>query len=235
MCKVESPYKVNKLAEHFWAIEERGVFMYLIEGDERAMLVDTGFGTGDLGGLVKELTKKPLIVVITHADPDHVGGCKYFGEIYMHPSDFSSYYGRPENNEAILPIWEGEKIDLGGKCFEVVLIPGHTPGSIVLIDRENRMMFGGDTFQYGSIFMFGPNRNFRAFEASVKKASVLKDSIDSIYPGHDKYPISSQIIDDLLEGLEILKTNTVTGKETEGPFPAKLYECGKVRFLKQDN
>lgn len=228
---MESPYVVKTISEGFWAIEERGVFIYLIEGNDKAMLVDTGFGTGNLKELVESLTKKPVFVVITHSDGDHVGGNKQFEEIYMHPSDFDRYYDKPENTQKVLPIWEGDLLDLGTRKFEVIHIPGHTPGSIVLFDRENKEMICGDSFQYGSIFMFGGGRNFDALEASIKKIMKMKDGIEKLYPGHDKYPVANTVFEDLLEGIEILRSGAVEGKEPFRPMPAKLFECGKVKFL----
>ena len=50
------PETVIKVAEHFWRIEESGVRMFLFEGKERAMLVDTGFGTLPLKEIVSGLT-----------------------------------------------------------------------------------------------------------------------------------------------------------------------------------
>ncbi len=228
---METPYVVRKISEGFYAIEERNVFMYLVVGRDKAMLVDTGFGTGDLKKTVAGITEKPVFVVVTHSDGDHVGGNKQFEEIYMHPSDFDRYYGRPENSAKVLPIWEGDAIDLGTRKFEVIHIPGHTPGSIVLLDRENREMICGDTFQYGPIFMFGSGRNFEAFEASLKKVLKMKDGIEKLYPGHDKYPVPNTVFEDLLEGIKILQSGMVEGKDTDRPMPAKLFECENVKFL----
>ncbi len=228
---MDTPYKISKIGDGFWAIDERGVFMYLIEGTDEAMLVDTGFGGGDLKALAESLTKKPLFAVITHADPDHIGACGQFSEVFMHPSDFDRYYEKSENKIKLRPVWEGGVFDLGGRKFEVVHIPGHTPGSIALFDKANRLVISGDSFQYGGIFMFGGGRNFRAFEASVNRMLKIKDGISEIYPGHDRYPVGSAIFEDLLDGLRILETGSVEGKDTGRPIPAKLYECGKVKFI----
>ena len=48
--------------------------MYLVEGTEKAALIDTGYGVGNLKGYIKTLTEKPLIVLITHGHLDHVAG-----------------------------------------------------------------------------------------------------------------------------------------------------------------
>lgn len=61
--------------------------MYLLEGDDAALLIDTGSGLGDLPGLIRSLTDKQLQVAITHGHLDHVGGNGYFGKVMMHPAD----------------------------------------------------------------------------------------------------------------------------------------------------
>ena len=53
-------YQSQLLEPGFWAIEENGVRCFLVEGKEEAMLVDTGFGTGDLKAFVQTLTSLPV-------------------------------------------------------------------------------------------------------------------------------------------------------------------------------
>ena len=65
-----------------------GVFAYLIRGTERAMLIDTGYGLGDIKGVVNSLTSLPLLIVNTHGHCDHVGGNGCFDvPCYIHPKD----------------------------------------------------------------------------------------------------------------------------------------------------
>ena len=54
---------------------------------DKAMLVDTGFGIGDLKGLVESLTALPVFVVNTHNHGDHVQGNPQFGKVYIHSMD----------------------------------------------------------------------------------------------------------------------------------------------------
>lgn len=65
------PYEPVKIGEKFWAIEQGGVRCYLFEGDDMALLVDAGFG-GDLKSVCEKLTDKPIQLLITHADGDHM-------------------------------------------------------------------------------------------------------------------------------------------------------------------
>ena len=65
--------------------------MYLAEGSEKALLIDTGAGVGDLKGLVDSLTNKPVTVLLTHGHVDHAMGAGQFGEVYISPLDRAIY------------------------------------------------------------------------------------------------------------------------------------------------
>jgi hydroxyacylglutathione hydrolase len=65
--------------------------IFLLIGDEKAMLIDTGIGIGDLRGFIDTLTDKPLMVCYTHDHVDHVGGASAFGHAYVHPKDMVDF------------------------------------------------------------------------------------------------------------------------------------------------
>lgn len=71
--------------------------IFLLVGTEKAMLIDTGIGIGDLLGAVRQLTDKPLVVVMSHGHGDHTGGCGQFEEIYLNEKDWS--FAELENME----------------------------------------------------------------------------------------------------------------------------------------
>ena len=71
---MELQFTVNQINERMWALDQAGrVRSYLLAGEEKALLVDTCFG-GAIASLCASLTDKPITLVNTHADPDHVGG-----------------------------------------------------------------------------------------------------------------------------------------------------------------
>ena len=74
----ENPFvEVEKLADGVWSLLSPGgcpTLCYLVEGTEKAMLIDTGFGVGDTKALCERLTDKPLVVVDTHSHGDHILG-----------------------------------------------------------------------------------------------------------------------------------------------------------------
>ncbi|WP_164860140.1 MBL fold metallo-hydrolase [Actinomyces wuliandei] len=67
--------------------DPRDVHMHLVTGRQRALLVDTGYGVGDLAALVTSLTDLPLTVVLTHGHIDHAFGASGLTDVHMHPAD----------------------------------------------------------------------------------------------------------------------------------------------------
>ena len=225
---------IVKISEHFWIIEENGVRSFLFEGSKRAMLIDTGFGTLQLRDMVTGLTGLPVFVVNTHTDKDHTGGNRDFKSVYMHPAEMDHYKSTlPEGccMEDVHPLWEGDIIDLEFWKFEVVLTPGHTPGSIMLLEREKRMLISGDTIQNGDIFMFGAGRNMQAFQGSLKKMIDMSDTFDSIWPSHGSYPLKTDIIPVILQGAQDLLAGKLSEQEPPWPMPCKKYVCDAASFL----
>jgi glyoxylase-like metal-dependent hydrolase (beta-lactamase superfamily II) len=80
-------------------------------------------------------------------------------------------------------IYGGEKIDLGGRVLEVVPTPGHTPDSISLWDAQNGLLFTGDMYYPGAIFLFRPETNLDAYEASIERMAALGARL--LLPAHN--------------------------------------------------
>jgi hydroxyacylglutathione hydrolase len=229
---IKNPYEVRQLDASCWQIEESGVRSFLITGDKRALLVDSGYGTGNIKEIAGQLTALPLMLVNTHTDRDHIGCNALFEKAYMHPAEYDRYHLGTGAGPAVEPLWEGDRINLGGRSFEVILIPGHTPGSIALLDAENRVLLGGDSVQAGMIFMFGQGRNIHAYIASMLKLAGIRDRFDTVYPSHGPIPVSSDILDGLIHGARRILSKEIEG--TESPIAnisAKVYDAGVAKFL----
>ena len=230
----DSVYMVKAIGEKFWSIEESDVRCFLIEGSDRAMLVDTGFGKGDIKAVCESLTSLPIFVVNTHTDHDHTGCNESFTEIYMHPADFSYYRASPKGSTAdvrLLPAWEGASFDLSNRSFEVILIPGHTPGSIALLDRKNRIIITGDSIQQNRpIYMFGQGRNMEAYLLSLQKLQSMAHLFDTILPSHGETPIKPDLIGTLIEAAKVIISGKAQGVSLGGSAVHKLYDFGIAKF-----
>ncbi|WMJ89077.1 MBL fold metallo-hydrolase [Anaerocolumna sp. MB42-C2] len=227
-------YNTIKIAQGFYSIEQDFVRSFLIEGDREALLIDTGVGDGNLKEYIEQITKLPVTVIFTHADGDHVGGAGQFERRFMHPGEFDYYKNKHENRVTVSmePIWEGDIINLGSYCFEIILLPGHTPGSIALLEREKHFLIGGDSIQTGKIYMFGNGRNFEAFRASMKKLQGMLREFDTVYASHDALLVPADTVNQLYAGAGKVMENKVTGKPGELSFDSniKCYETDGIAF-----
>lgn len=204
-------YSIIKIEEGFYRIEQGFVRCFLFVGEKEGLLIDTGIG-GNLRECIEEITKLPITVILTHADGDHVGAAGQFDKRLMHPSEFDYYKRKNEMALPMKPVWEGEIIDLGNYCFEVILIPGHTPGSIALLERDKRFLVGGDSIQTGTIFMFGEGRNFHAFCSSMIKMQGLIGLFDKVYASHSELIVKPELVNQLYQGAVKVMEKTVEGK-----------------------
>lgn len=227
-------YTAKLLQENFWVIDQGGVRCFLFVGEEKAVLIDTGFG-GDLKAVCDVITDNPIVLITTHSDRDHIGSDEQFPEQYMHPAEFDAYERRSGKPTHAKPIWEGDTITVGGYTLEVVLAPGHTPGSIMLLEREKKFIISGDSLQTGTIYLFGDGRNLKAFRASMTKLEKLwKDgAFDTIYPSHGSLDVPADVIPDHIALADALLAGTL---EPIGPgldrFPSDVqtYEFGRVKM-----
>jgi len=224
-------YTTNKISEGFYSIEQGFVRSFLIEGDKEALLVDTGVGGANLKKYVEEITKLPITVIFTHADGDHVGNAGQFERRFMHPCEFDYYKSKNEKMVSMEAVWEGDIIDLGKYSFEVILIPGHTPGSIALLEKEKRFLIAGDSIQSGSIFMFGNGRNFDAYLSSMKKLQGRLKEFDTVYASHNVLSMEANTVNLLCVAASKVMENKVYGKPEERfEGNIKCYETDGVSF-----
>ncbi len=227
-----TPYQVHQVDASCWRIEENGVRSFVVKGAEKTLLIDTGFGTGNLKEMVDNLSTLPVMLVNTHTDKDHIGCNALFEKAYMHPSEYDRYHHGLGAGQAVEPLWEGDRIDLGKRSLEVLFLPGHTPGSIALLDAENRVLFSGDSVQAGTIYMFGQGRNMQAYIESMTRLAAISDRFDTAYPSHGLIPIQSDIIEGLIAGAKRVLKGDIKGTQADRPgISAKLYDVGVAKFL----
>ncbi|MBQ9814124.1 MAG: MBL fold metallo-hydrolase [Lachnospiraceae bacterium] len=196
--------EISKLYEGTWRIAEDKVCFFLLEGSDFALLIDSGMETPNVKELAQTLTKLPIKLLNTHADGDHTG-CNYqFDEFYMNPAEATNYYKNMMHpgTGTIIPVEDKDIIDLGGRPLEVVALAGHTPGSIGLIDINNRALFSGDVVQNSTVYLFGPNREMHAYILSLEKIGKMKDRFDIVYASHGDESVSPDIIEPLKKGAE---------------------------------
>lgn len=239
---------VVEIAPRTWLISEyKLVNTYLLEGNDAALLIDTGAGIGDLAQTVRGLTSKPLTVAITHGHFDHDGGAAEFPQIYVHPLDLQlseegytrgeqarEWYARsrgPVRNPDVpveeivalvqkngpvtrVPMEEGRIFDLGGRTVEVIHTPGHSLGSVCLLDRENRLLFTGDMCNDSLLLNCGDSSStVKVYNDSMRKLWARESEFDYVCLGHDALEKSDKtVIQDYIEATDKLLSGEAHGE-----------------------
>jgi glyoxylase-like metal-dependent hydrolase (beta-lactamase superfamily II) len=192
--------------------QQEEVISYLILGDKQALLFDTGMGISNIKKVTDGITHLPVSVINSHTHNDHVSDNWRFSRIYGMDTAFTREHAKgtvAAAQEEIGPgaicgelppgfdpktyavksfhitdwIHGGEKIDLGGRVLEVISVPGHTPDSIALWDAKNGLLFTGDMYYSGPIFLFRPETDLDAYEASIAKMAALPAKL--LLPAHN--------------------------------------------------
>ncbi len=182
-----------KINETTYRYEDKGVRFFLLMGTEYALLIDSGMQVHNAKELANELTSLPIKLFNTHTDPDHIGSNDEFDTVMMNPAELVNYR-KPHSSQTIIPVYDGDIIDVGDRPLKAIALPGHTPGSTALLDVKSGMLFSGDPIQDGKIFMFGSMRELSAYILSLKRLLKFKEEIKEIYPCHGTCPIDISVI-----------------------------------------
>lgn len=221
-----------QINEHTWSFEEGTVRFFLLEGMERALLIDSGMTTKNAKDLAEKFTKLPISLLNTHADVDHIGSNSQFEEFYMNPSECPNYFHNGGSGK-VIPVWDGDTIDLGGRPLKIIAMPGHTPGSIAVFDIDSWMIFSGDPIQDGKIFMFGDQREMHAYIMSLERLWDMSDEFEKVYPSHGSLNVSKELIPKLIDAAKDILAGKADGKPEKvfGNKEVVLYDFGFAGFL----
>ncbi|GHU94630.1 MBL fold metallo-hydrolase [Spirochaetia bacterium] len=158
----------KQLEDNIWtfneAVETTGPQMdaYLVTGSKKAVMIDTLQDETHLYSKVRELTKLPIDVLITHGHRDHCGiaAKDFFNDgcpVYMDERDNPLMKAQGWDTAMFKPLRAGDIFDLGGYKLETIALPGHTPGSAVFLEREKQHLYTGDATGAGVFWMQIPN------------------------------------------------------------------------------
>ncbi|MCD7772428.1 MAG: MBL fold metallo-hydrolase [Oscillospiraceae bacterium] len=224
--------RTNKIDDQTWSIEDEGVRFFLLTGTEKGLLIDSGMTTKNAREIAEFRTDLPLQLLNTHADMDHIAGNDAFDTALMNPAEYINYFQRGASHPTPTPVWDGDVIDLGNRPLQIITQPGHTPGSIALLDINRRALFSGDSIQNGEIFLFGPMRNLIGYRQSLDKVWAHRAEYDLIYPSHADLPLKPEIIPELMAGMDqILAGEAIYQSGERFGAPIKIYDMGTAMFL----
>lgn len=248
-------FTIEKIDDNTFAISEykhvEKPHSYLLIGEKRALLIDSGLGVGNIKKEVEKLTNLNITVISTHVHWDHVGGHILFNDHLVHekektwisdkpfftleciknnlrrgveefPEEFNIDDYKLFNKDDIKIVKDNDIIDLGGRKIKVIHTPGHSPGHICLYDLENKYLFTGDKAYNGTIFLFFPTSDPVVFKKSLEKIKDLE--IRKILPGHGDLNINLNLIKKIYEAFNEIEKDGML-KHGSGKFE---YEDFKI-------
>src|SRR5215469_6848463 len=250
-------FEVYRIRPGVFAIYEphqfEEVISYLILGDKKAVLFDTGMGISDIQKTVQGLTALPVVVINSHTHNDHVGDNWRFHDVNVLAGGGGKFSrqnakGSSADSQAELApgalcgqlpagfdakayatkpfhishwLHDGEKIDLGGRVITVIATPGHTPDAVSLLDGANGLLFTGDTYYPGPIYLYRPETDLDAYVASLEKLVALTPQLKLLLPSHN-VPVSDPAeLARVLDGIKQARAGKIK------PVP---YEEGKWQY-----
>lgn len=208
-----------QIAEDTWCITDGWHnFVYLLIGEEKALLIDSCSGEGNIRAVVEGITEKPVMVLNTHGHFDHTGGNSCWPEAWMTkeaavhakepfgPMHEKWFRSKPYQDYKIHYIENGQRIDLGQKIVEIISIPAHSEGSVAVLDKNTRFLFTGDEIESGQVIWIVRNQSVSLKELAqmhkmnMEKLLEFRQDYDYIWPAHNGVPLyPDKYIQDFIE------------------------------------
>ena len=201
-----------------------GVHCFLVEGRDKALLIDTMTGLRGLPAFVATLTDLPVEVALTHGHMDHAGGVFEFGRCYIHPAAIPMLDGHtlptrvgyvrgqlppgeapeasafvPDGPVEFVPLKAGDKLDLGGRALEVLHVPGHTRGSLCYLDTASGDFFAGDACNNNTLLMMDVSATIEEYLEALLALKERQGEIRRFYLFHGPSLQDKSCIDDNIQ------------------------------------
>lgn len=253
-------FHVAEVLTNIYAIVEpfqfQEVISYLIIGDEKALLWDSGNGIGDMKKLVEELTDKPVMVLNSHRHCDHIGSNYQFDEVYVYSHKdmidvmeqgisqavLDEAYG-PQTFSDTSPIpykrvvWrrcgyqlcsDQTEFDLGRRRWKVVYAPGHSSDSILLVNDEEKIVMSGDTYYPAMLYCFDKT----LFDDYVHTIRMCRDKYSDyvVLTSHNEPICQGSVFKEIADFFEMIQKNQLPFQQRNG---MKAYEWQGHSILKK--
>lgn len=222
-------YKAEKIDDNITKIVSlTGELLYLIEGRDKAVLVDTCLGVGNLKKFAEGLTDKPITVILTHGHVDHAMGAPEFDKVYLNDKDIELFkkhsslavrkdyismnlgenmpefkdedYVKPNENINFNNLSDGDIFNLGETTLQVFELPGHTKGSMVILIKEKRILILGDACNKATFLFDGDALTVEEYKENlIHLNKKLKGMYDRVFLSHHDMEVNSNIMENVID------------------------------------
>lgn len=190
LSRMDEPYfQPELIAPGTWRIISSGDASYLLEGDDEALAIDSGYGAGNIREFMQTLTQKPVRrIANTHHHFDHTANNSYFEMAYMSETavplatiPFPSFAGMDfPRDYPITVVPDGGIVPLKGRDLLAVSIPDHAESSMVFLDKKERILFSGDEFMPMGKRL---NGGLKSWLENLEKIDQYRGEFDMLYGG----------------------------------------------------
>ena len=225
------------------------VISYLILGSEQGILFDTGMGIGNIQAEIEGLTDLPVVVVNSHCHYDHVGDDYRFSVVWAFDHDGEiariergktraecKHYLEPGSYTELPPGFDPaayeirpapvtkrlqhlDTIELGGRTLTVHHTPGHSPGSICLLDSRDSLFFTGDAFYPGMMYGHFEDSDFDAYQRSIAHMVGLLPQTSHLCPAHNEAYVPKEML---------VRVQEAFGRVVSGQAPCEMEDGARV-------
>lgn len=211
-------FRITEPSPGVFAIQEplqrERVLSYLVLGDNRALLIDTGTGAASMKAAVETLTDLPVLLINSHTHWDHVGSNHEFADIAVHraeahelayaysPEEIAGFFADDQLHGPLPPgrtveaitigpsvptqlLDGGESFDLGGRVITAIHTPGHAPGLLSFVDEANGVLLTTDTAYPGPLYAYSDETDLDVYVRSMEILADLAPRLAFVHPSHN--------------------------------------------------
>ena len=232
---MKTEFRKETITKHIYRIFGTGdVCMYFIKGSRKGLLIDTGYGIGDLKSYVEQEFAVPYEVIITHGHWDHANGAGQWDEVYLNEADRELYREfvsvsfrkdrlrktvkdidsypddvfMPEFSGEFLDLDDGMTFDLGELTVEVISAPGHTMGIVTLLVIEDRTLIIGDACGEFTFMFRKETSTIEKYYETLNKLNDLSERYDLILRQHGSCTSPKNLITDNIDTVNDILNGT---------------------------
>ncbi|UUX34740.1 MBL fold metallo-hydrolase [Fundicoccus culcitae] len=214
-------FKVEKVTNRIFRLIMPYVCCYLVVGDEQAVLIDCGWGYGDIKAVAQTLTNLPITLVLSHGHPDHNGSAVQFDDVYLNERDFNMIEAQSEialrrqlmlkyvasdfvenlnlwqapRTALYTPLTEDIQFHLGGLTILPYDLPGHSMGCMVFIIPEERIAIFGDAISHPTLMFLENSSTIQEHYEAMVKFSVHAQQYDRVLVNHETFELDKRVLD----------------------------------------